>query len=72
MQQGPANPVGHHVGAQVADVGVAVHCWPAGVHTDDARLGRLNLFYLFCEGVVDTQQSNRPLPPIFGMAQDVG
>ena len=30
----PADPVGHHIGAQVADMGVAVNRGPAGVHSD--------------------------------------
>ena len=36
--EGAAYPVGHQVGSEVADVGVAVHGWAAGVHFDDAAL----------------------------------
>ena len=63
MRQGAPNPVGHHVGAQVADVGVPVHRRPAGVHTDNARLRRFDFFYPLSEGIVYVQQSNCPLPP---------
>ena len=35
--QDAANPVGHQVGAQVADVSVAVHRRPAGVHRTPCR-----------------------------------
>ena len=34
----PADPVGHQVGAKVADVGVAVHGRAAGVHLDHPGL----------------------------------
>ena len=58
MHEGPANPVGHHVGPQVADMGVAINGRPAGVHAHFARLCGLDLFYPFCQGVVDTQHAN--------------
>ena len=56
--QGAANPVGHHVGAQIADVGVAVHRRPAGVHFDFAGFNGLNFVNLFRQGIVKAQQSS--------------
>ena len=52
--KGTADPVGHEVGAHVADVGVAVDCGPAGVHPDDARLQGLQLFRLPGKGIVES------------------
>ena len=48
-----ADPVRHHVGPEVTDVGVPVDGWPAGVHGNPARRDRPNLFDVFRQGVVD-------------------
>ena len=58
VHEGPADPVGHHVGPEVADVGVPIHSWPTGVHTNLARLCGLDLVYTLGEGVVDTQHAS--------------
>ena len=49
--QHAADPVGHQVGAQVADVGVAVHGGAAGVHANQSRLNRLDFFRLLGKGI---------------------
>ncbi len=36
-------PVSHEVGTEVAQMGIAVHCWPAGVQAHDARRARREL-----------------------------
>ena len=59
-RQGAAEPVGHHIGAQVADVGIAVYRGAAGVHPHHARRGRLNPLYPFGQGVIDVQHGNAP------------
>ena len=61
-QQGAAEPVGHHIGAEVADMGVAVDGGAAGIHPRHARLGGFDGFNPFRQGVVDAQQSNSPFP----------
>ena len=63
--QDAADPVGHQVGAEVADVGIAVHRRPAGVHSDAAGGDGPDFLNGFGEGVIDAQHigaSCRGLP----------
>ena len=60
--QDAADPVGHQVGTQVADVGIAVHRRPAGVHRDAARRDGPDFVNGLGEGIVDTQHTASPLP----------
>ena len=59
----PANPVGHHVGTQVSDVGVAVHCRAAGVHADPVWFQGLDFFHYFSSGYYRFVASCSPLYP---------
>ena len=63
--QDAAYPVGHQVGAEVADVGVAVHGGAAGVHRHPAGGDGPDFLNGFGQGIVDTQHavtSCRPPP----------
>ena len=56
VNQRTADPVCHEIGAQIPDMGIAIHGGTARVHLDNPRRGGLNLFNLFGEGVVDAEQ----------------
>ena len=63
--QRPPNPVGHHIGAEVADMGVAIDRGAAGIHPGLARLQGADFLNLLTEGIVKGQQSSltsRPSP----------
>ena len=52
-----SDAVGHQVGPQVSNVGVAVHRRAAGVHSGDAGLQRNEFLDLVGESVVDTDHA---------------
>lgn len=58
MHQRTANPIRHEIGAQITDVGIAVHGWAASVHLDEPRRGGVDLFHPFGQGVVDVEQKD--------------
>jgi hypothetical protein len=60
VHQGSPDPVSHQIGAEVANVGVAINRWPAGVHTGHTGFQGFNLFDSFVKGVVDPQQRCPP------------